>query len=57
MLEKINLIINDLQKEIINVKDLEELKQVKAKYLSKSVFYSELKTLIKTSDNKQEVGK
>ncbi len=56
MLEKINKIIIELKKELENTKDLESLKQTKAKYLSKSSFYIELKNSIKNSDNKQEVG-
>ncbi len=57
MLDKINLIIDELKNEINEVSDLEQLKQVKAKYLSKSDFYNELKASIRTAENKQEVGK
>lgn len=57
MLNKINLIIDELKIEIKEVSDLEQLKQIKAKYLSKSDFYNELKSSIRTAENKQEVGK
>lgn len=56
MLDRINQIIDELKNDIKEIKDLEQLKQLKAKYLSKSDFYISLKDLIKTADNKQEVG-
>ncbi len=57
MLKKINQIIDELNKEIKLVTDLEKLKQIKAKYLSKSDFYNELKLSIKNAEDKQEAGK
>lgn len=56
MLDKINLIIDELKNEIKEISDLETLKQIKAKYLSKSDFYNELKSSIRTAENKQEAG-
>lgn len=56
MLEKIHQIIDELNNEIKSVKDLEELKQLKAQYLSKSAFYVELKNSIREAENKREVG-
>ncbi len=48
--------IDNLKKEIKKVTNLEELKQLKAKYTSKSTFFNSLKNEIKTSSNKQEIG-
>jgi len=56
MLKKINKIINELEIELTKIEGLEELKQLKAKYLSKSIFYIDLKKSISTNDNKQEIG-
>ena len=56
MLDKINKIIEELELNLNDVKDLESLKQIKSKYLSKSDFYNELKDSIKISKNKQEIG-
>ncbi len=52
----INKIIEDLKIDIEQVKDLEALKQIKAKYTSKSAFFNELKESIKTADNKAAIG-
>lgn len=49
-------IIKKFKNEVNNVKDLEELKQLKAKYISKSKFLNDLKKKIKITDNKQKVG-
>lgn len=56
MKKEIQQIINTLKKEIKDVNNLEQLKQLKAKYLSKSDFYNELKNLIKTAKDKAVVG-
>ncbi|BDU67553.1 MAG: phenylalanine--tRNA ligase alpha subunit [Candidatus Tyloplasma litorale] len=56
MLNEINQKIEDLKNEIQKVNDLEELKQIKAKYLSKSSFYNKLKNSIKIAENKKEIG-
>ncbi|NQX83504.1 MAG: phenylalanine--tRNA ligase subunit alpha [Mycoplasmataceae bacterium] len=56
MLVELEQIINELKSDIKKIKDLENLKQVKAKFLSKSIFYNKLKESIKTSDNKREIG-
>jgi len=56
MEQKIKSIIDQLKVEINDVKDLESLKQIKAKYTSKSDFFIALKDSIKTAENKQEVG-
>ncbi len=52
MLEQINKHIDELKIDLEQTTDLEQLKQVKAKYLSKSDFYNELKSSIRTSENK-----
>ena len=56
MKDQILSIIEQLKAEIIEVNDLESLKQIKAKYTSKSDFFNNLKESIKTAENKQEVG-
>lgn len=56
MLKKIQQIILELENEINEIKDLEQLKQLKAQYTSKSDFFNELKNLIRSTENKQEVG-
>lgn len=48
--------INELLSEIDKIKDLEELKQLKAKYTTKSSFFNDLKEKIKSSENKAEIG-
>lgn len=56
MLEKIDLIIENLKSELETINDLETLKQIRAKYVSKSDFFIELKSGIKNATNKQEYG-
>ncbi len=56
MLDKINSIIEELKSELETTNDLEALKQVKAKYVSKSDFFNELKSGIREAENKQEYG-
>ncbi len=48
--------INNLKLDIKEVTNLEELKQLKAKYTSKSTFFNSLKNEIRTSPNKQVIG-
>ncbi|RKX66917.1 MAG: hypothetical protein DRP42_01955 [Tenericutes bacterium] len=57
-MEQIKSFLDKLQNEITDVQDLEALKQIKAKYLSKSVFLIELKSKIReaSQEEKQEIG-
>ncbi len=49
--------INKLKEQIKNIEDLENLKQLKSKFVGKSEFLNDLKEKIKTSSNKSEIGK
>ncbi|NOQ50558.1 MAG: phenylalanine--tRNA ligase subunit alpha [Mycoplasmataceae bacterium] len=48
--------IKSLQTELKNVENLEQLKQVKAMYLSKSTFFNSLKDTLKKTKKKKEYG-
>ena len=57
MESRINEAIDALNKEIVSVNDLEGIKQIRAKYTTKSEILSELKEQVKTADNKAEIGR
>ena len=56
MLKKINLLIDELKLNLENVSGLEELKQIKAEYTSKSEFFISLKSGIREAEDKQLYG-
>ncbi|MCK5867094.1 MAG: hypothetical protein KAG14_01715, partial [Mycoplasmataceae bacterium] len=56
MLKRINLIIDELKLSLGNVSGLEELKQIKAQYTSKSEFFISLKSGIREAEDKQLYG-
>ncbi len=56
MLEQIIAIANKLKTELNEIKDLESLKQLKAKYTSKSEFFIDLRNGIKNAEDKQLHG-
>jgi phenylalanyl-tRNA synthetase alpha chain len=56
MKERIEEAVSQLKEEIQSIQDLEGIKQIRAKYTSKSDLLSELKESIKTAENKAEVG-
>ena len=55
-MERINSIVEQLEKEITNVKDLEGIKQIRSQYLSKSDLLAELKASLPTAEDKAAVG-
>jgi phenylalanyl-tRNA synthetase alpha chain len=56
MKEQIEKVVSQLKEEIANVNDLEGIKQIRAKYVSKSDLLSELKQQVRTAENKAEIG-
>lgn len=57
MNKEIEEIVNNLKNEIRNINDLEALKQIKAKYTTKSLFLIDLKSKIKEAEDKISIGK
>ena len=56
MKEEIKKVVETLKEEIVNINDLEGIKQIRAKYTSKSDLLSELKEKVRTAENKAEIG-